>query len=495
MALKDLLNKIKDIYTTVDEALGGYLPGATTPSEVKASNTPSVTTLPQSTLLTPTEAAEPKTTKTSSSNIVKNTSSPTGYSDTLGQPVSAAPAALETQVQTPLAPVTQAPVTQPVTEPLTTTVPTSDLIEEPLTFGQKVAKVALTPSAVMGNLITSGLEKITGKTYDRTKAEELARTPEGQALGLAIAGTATALVAAEAYFLAVGTAATTAPATLAASSVSATGTTTGVVAAGEVAANTATVTTGITATTGILSSTGAKLLSIGAIISIGWQLSSQQATLRKDLSTYLKDSGDLALKLRQAGMFEEADELYQKSVDLKNGLDKIAPFIPIFGRMINGSAIQKARDELNEINTKYNEQVYNDNKKLEEEAKAAEKAEEEAKEQEAKAKEEEKEAKAEAKEAEAEAKDQDPNNYYGHNYLGTGLTGSDYDRKVSEGSQEALAVESTGGSTLSFGILKSGGDIEYVDRDKASQYYFSKPYEELTPAQKKLLMMAKGEQQ
>jgi len=58
---------------------------------------------------------------------------------------------------------------------------------------------------------------------------------------------------------------------------------------------------------------------------------------------------------------------------------------------------------------------------------------------------------------------------------------------------EATATESSGSSTLTFGLLNTGGDTQFVDRDKAAQYYFEKPYEDLTPAQKKLLMLSKGE--
>lgn len=57
---------------------------------------------------------------------------------------------------------------------------------------------------------------------------------------------------------------------------------------------------------------------------------------------------------------------------------------------------------------------------------------------------------------------------------------------------EATATEASGGSTLTFGLLGSSGDVQFVDRDKASQAYFGKSFEDLTPAQRKLLMLSKN---
>ena len=68
-------------------------------------------------------------------------------------------------------------------------------------------------------------------------------------------------------------------------------------------------------------------------------------------------------------------------------------------------------------------------------------------------------------------------------------------RSYSEGQQtlvDATATEASGSSALNFGLLNSSGEIEFVDRDAASNVYFGKTFEELTPAQKKLLMLSKG---
>lgn len=58
---------------------------------------------------------------------------------------------------------------------------------------EKISKIGLSVPTAVANLITSGLEKITGKKYGRTTAEELASKPAGKVLGTAIAATATAL--------------------------------------------------------------------------------------------------------------------------------------------------------------------------------------------------------------------------------------------------------------------------------------------------------------
>jgi hypothetical protein len=57
---------------------------------------------------------------------------------------------------------------------------------------------------------------------------------------------------------------------------------------------------------------------------------------------------------------------------------------------------------------------------------------------------------------------------------------------------EATATETSQPSTLTFGLLGTSGAKEFVDKDKAAQYYFGKSYDELTPAQQMLLNLLKG---
>lgn len=121
-----------------------------------------------------------------------------------------------------------------------------------------------------------------------------------------------------------------------------------------------------------------------------------------------------------------------------------------------------------------------------------------------------KEEKGEKKTEKTEAKeaDQDPDNYYGHNYRGTGLTGADYsrveqelynreqDRLRIEREQAAMgmAIESVPGSTLGFGLLQTGSAEQLVDRDKAAQVMYQKPFEGLSEEEKRRLMLLKGQQ-
>ena len=70
-------------------------------------------------------------------------------------------------------------------------------------------------------------------------------------------------------------------------------------------------------------------------------------------------------------------------------------------------------------------------------------------------------------------------------------TAAAYEQKAID---EATDTQEAGSSTLNFGILNSSGEQEFVDRDAASNVYFGVVYEELTPAQKKLLMLSKGTQ-
>lgn len=66
---------------------------------------------------------------------------------------------------------------------------------EPKPIVQEVSRLGLLPAVKAGNLITGLLEGITGKKFGRTTTEELAKTEEGKALGLATLGTAGVLAA------------------------------------------------------------------------------------------------------------------------------------------------------------------------------------------------------------------------------------------------------------------------------------------------------------
>lgn len=65
-------------------------------------------------------------------------------------------------------------------------------------FFKSLSKYGLIPAVVGGNIITAGLEKVTGKKYGRTTLEEASSTKFGKALGLATLGTGIALAGASA---------------------------------------------------------------------------------------------------------------------------------------------------------------------------------------------------------------------------------------------------------------------------------------------------------
>jgi hypothetical protein len=57
---------------------------------------------------------------------------------------------------------------------------------------------------------------------------------------------------------------------------------------------------------------------------------------------------------------------------------------------------------------------------------------------------------------------------------------------------DATATETSQPSTLTFGLLSTSGAKEFVNADKAAQFYFGKSYTELTPEQQMLLNLLKG---
>ena len=317
--------------------------------------------------------------------------------------------------------------------------------------------------------------------------------------GIGLAGAIASISAAATYFIGTGTSALTAKgaSTLASGSAEAAGVAPAVTTAGGVTPNTATAAKGIGAISKALKDN--QLLSLGAIVSTLYQTTTGSTTVETRLTKFLKESGDALVTLRENGMDSEAYEIESMMKDLQDGWDKITPLIPWIGK---GKEIGKIEEYQRTLDN-YIRQSEALVKQQEEKDKALLEMQKVENEQDTgnyygknylgtglsgsdfdrK-----------LREAEAEEDDQDPNNYYGKNWQNSGLSGSDYDRKVSAGELEATGVETTGTSNLDFGLLRSGGDVQFVDRDKAAQYYFGKVFEELTPAQRKLLMLSKGAQ-
>jgi hypothetical protein len=71
-------------------------------------------------------------------------------------------------------------------------------------FLTSLSKYGLIPAVTLGNLVTSGIEKVTGKTYGRTTLNEASKTTTGKVLGLATLGTGVALTSVVAGATSVG---------------------------------------------------------------------------------------------------------------------------------------------------------------------------------------------------------------------------------------------------------------------------------------------------
>lgn len=220
---------------------------------------------------------------------------------------------------------------------------------------------------------------------------------------------------------------------------------------------------------------------VGGVVGLGGLLtyltttSGRNTGTREEQVNFAKDSGELQLKLRQAGMFDMADELYETNKELEEGLNKLSILKPLLPYKIK-NGIAEAERELNEANTEYERVKY---EQEQEELKAAEQAKAAAEEQQRAFQVEEREARQEFETSEREARQE-------YQLQQTSQAAADQARL------EATETIEGSGSTLNFGLLGTGGATEFVNKDRASQYYFEKTYEELTPAQKMLLNLLKG---
>jgi flagellar biosynthesis GTPase FlhF len=247
------------------------------------------------------------------------------------------------------------------------------------------------------------------------------------------------------------------------------------------------------------------VVGIGAVI----QGFSGATSTRKEISDYIKDSGELIVKLREAGMTDMADELAESNKDLRDSYDLIIPYIPIIGKNMEMNKVQGYRDKLNEDLNAYDAKVRSDKEKqaadklaADQAAKIEQRAYDEKQLADKRAYEEKQLADKRAYD-EQQAKDKaaadkekaDRERRQKQQDVAEQRTYTEQQDQIQAERQydlSATATESAGSSTLNFGLLSSGGSIEFVDRDKASQVYFGKPYELLDPAQKRLLDLSKG---
>ena len=254
-----------------------------------------------------------------------------------------------------------------------------------------------------------------------------------------------------------------------------------------------------------------KMQGMGKVIGLGAVVSAMSGatSTRKDISDYIKDSGALIMKLREEGMSEMADELAESNKDLRDGFDLYLPYIPVIGANLEKNKIQGYRDKLNDNLNTYDAKVRADKEKQAADKLAADQAATIAKMtadtaktesdriNDQKVKDEQRAYDEQKAEKERKQKQQDLVDSRRYNEQQQTETRSYNEQQTTaaaqrEFDQSAIATEAAGSSTLNFGLLSSGGSVEFVDRDKAATVYFGKPYVELTAAQKRLLDLSKG---
>jgi len=263
--------------------------------------------------------------------------------------------------------------------------------------------------------------------------------------------------------------------------------------AGTVAVNSKTAATSI----GFLAKLGIKDLSLGTVLKVGGltgiglsvkdKLSGGNPEAVSKMNNYIKESDDLQQKLRDIGMDDLADELLDTNKDLYNDFKSITPYLPFVGTNIEKNKIEQFSYDLDKMNNKYEKMLKEKTQKAAAEAQAAKDAQ-------SKADEIQKAKDDAAKLAESRAYNEaqrDEQRRYNEQQKA--------DERAYNIQQQldanAIATESTGGSNLQFGLLSSSGAKEFVDKDKAAQYYFGKVYNELTPAQQMLMNLMKDQKE
>lgn len=274
------------------------------------------------------------------------------------------------------------------------------------------------------------------------------------------------------------------------------------VKAGQVASNTKSTLTLLKEVNSVSRYLTRPLLTVGAMTSfiVGKNQLSQmgQVAISDDIETFYSDWSKQAQKFRDVGMYNEAEELYQCAKDVESDLNNGAFSNILSGRKEGTAAINKCKKELSESIVEYDRIVSNERAKAAEIAVAEERAQAELKRQQELADKEEQRRYNEQQDMLQRQQllaDRADERAYKEAQLAEQRA---YNEKLLAQQQQqadfesATATENSGSSALVFGLLNSSGEVEFVDRDAASKAYFGKVFEELTPAQKKLLMLSKG---
>lgn len=229
---------------------------------------------------------------------------------------------------------------------------------------------------------------------------------------------------------------------------------------------------------------GGVALLLGAWV---WRGQSSKITMDKDFSAFMGTWADNAQKFRDAGQPELADEIVECATDFSEALDS-GTYDNIFTGLKGGTAaLNVCKTMLAEDIDKLNQKEAADEKKAAEDKITADKAAADLKRQQDLQDVAAKQAyETQTAQTQREQKLQDVQSQRDYE------TKQQRDAAEAQAFSEDTATENVPGSTLTFGLLNSGGGVEFVDQDKAAMAYFKKPFEELTPAQKKLLMLSKG---
>jgi hypothetical protein len=481
--LGDILKKVKKTYQTVDTKLGGNLPGGQTPAQVKA---------------TPTTQLGSPVFKPTETTAIKSFESQTGRKANV--PTSIPAGNIQEALKSSGGGTLQRPIPQ---ETVSTTNVPSQAVSTGIRQGntltdEELSQIPIDQRPKMINSIT-GKEmlapQLTEEEASPGSAYNLKATATSVAGGLgaaaipAILSTAsTALASLQSYFTSIGTLARTPGGAkqIVSKIPEAAGIAPKIAGAGEIVANTKNVATGLT---GFISAHPyLSTLSVGFIASQATQLFSKSSDVSTKQTEFLKETGASIDLFRELGMDKEADEAELMMLDLQSGLDELIRYIPFgFGAGIKINELEGYKRIVDESIRKANqikkdkvEQEIVDERTYKEQQEADKMIQDEINRDEQRAYNEQQQE--EQRRYNEELRDEQ----------------RAYDEaqaaKAAEAAlgAEAIATEGTGGSTLSFGLLSTGGDIQYVDRDKAAQFYFGKVFEELTAAQKRLLMLAKG---
>lgn len=238
-------------------------------------------------------------------------------------------------------------------------------------------------------------------------------------------------------------------------------------AAGEVSLNTATA----AQTVDLLKAlkTTKSIVSLGGLLTFIGLSVSGAGSVEQDGVTYSKDSGLLQMKLRRVGLTDMADELYRTNKNLREDIDTVLNYLPYIGTRVSKKKLNEARDILYDAELEYEKELYTEEKTAQAQQVT--------------------DSQTFQREQQQSSQDFQRSEREARQTYEQQQQDTQYQRQLG---LDATETQPSEGSTLNFGLLTAGGATEFVNKDKAAQYYFKSSYDELTPEQKMLLNLLKG---